>query len=369
MNGLAGMRILMTTDTVGGVWSYATSLSTELASLGAEMHLVTMGPAGRPEQRAMLRGTGVHLIETDLALEWQDPDAFDLENARDALLALERQIRPDIVHLNSFREANFAWSSPVVVVAHSCVTSWAHACNDSGFLSESRWRRYGQLVADGLASASAWAAPTQAFATIMARIYAPPQPGLAIWNGVAEPPSNIGPKDNFILTAGRMWDRAKNLGALAAVANDISLPIHVAGAHTEADDRGPVRLLGELPQSELHQWMLRTAIFASPALYEPFGLSVLEAAASGCALVLADIPTFRELWQDAAVFVVPSDIAALRSTLNWIASDHQARSVLQRSATRRARRYTLQKMAARYSHLYLGLSGRQSNHHLAEACA
>jgi len=369
MNGLAGMRILMTTDTVGGVWSYATTLSAALASFGAEIHLVTMGPAARPDQRVMLRRTGIHLIETGIALEWQDPEALDLEHARGTLLALERQIRPDLVHLNSFREATFAWCAPVVVVAHSCVTSWAHACNDTGFLSESRWRRYGELVADGLASASVWAAPTRAFADTIARIYTPPQPGIAIWNGVAKTPSHVGPKENFILTAGRMWDRAKNLGTLAAVADDVALPIHVAGAHTEADDRRPVRLLGELPQAELHRWMSRAAIFASPALYEPFGLSVLEAAAHGCALVLADIPTFRELWQDAAIFIVPSDIAALRSTLTWIASDHRARSALQRSARRRARRYTLQKMAARYSDLYLGLTGRHSNHHLAEACA
>jgi glycosyltransferase involved in cell wall biosynthesis len=369
MNGLAGMRILMTTDTVGGVWSYATTLCAALASLGAEIHLVAMGPAARPDQRATLRGTGIHLTETGLALEWQDPDAFDLEHARGALLALGRKIRPDLVHLNSFREANFAWCAPVLVVAHSCVTSWARACNDTGFLSDPRWCRYGELVADGLASASAWAAPTQAFADTIARIYAPPQPGLAIWNGVAQTPSNIGPKEDFILTAGRMWDRAKNLAALAAAATDVSPPIYVAGAHTEADDRHPVRLLRELPQTELHRWMSRAAIFASPALYEPFGLSVLEAAAHGCALVLADIPTFRELWQDAAVFVVPADIAALRSTLAWIATDHRARSALQRSAKRRARRYTLQKMAARYSELYLGLTGRQSNHYLAEACA
>ncbi len=31
-----------------------------------------------------------------------------------------------------------------------------------------------------------------------------------------------------------------------------------------------------------------------PARYEPFGLSVLEAALSGCALVLGDIPSLRE---------------------------------------------------------------------------
>ena len=51
--------------------------------------------------------------------------------------------------------------------------------------------------------------------------------------------------------------------------------------------------------------MARTAVFVSPALYEPFGLAVLEAAQAGCALVLSDIPTFRELWDGVALFVAP----------------------------------------------------------------
>ena len=52
--------------------------------------------------------------------------------------------------------------------------------------------------------------------------------------------------------------------------------------------------------------MGRAAIYALPARYEPFGLSILEAALSGCALVIGDIPSLREIWADAALFV-PSD--------------------------------------------------------------
>ncbi|MEB3829625.1 glycosyltransferase [Phormidium sp. CCY1219] len=59
---------------------------------------------------------------------------------------------------------------------------------------------------------------------------------------------------------------------------------------------------------ELSHWYARAAIYAFPARYEPFGLSVLEAALSGCALVLGDIPRLREMWGDAAVFANP-DVA------------------------------------------------------------
>ena len=55
------------------------------------------------------------------------------------------------------------------------------------------------------------------------------------------------------------------------------------------------------------------AIYALPARYEPFRLEVLEAAAPGCALVLGDIASLRELWDGAALFVAPDDDRALRA--------------------------------------------------------
>jgi len=370
MSRLSSTRILMTTDTVGGVWSHATALATRLASFGADVHLVTLGPPPRADQRAMLDSTKIHLIETDLALEWQDPEAADLDRARRVLSRLAQKIRPDIVHLNSYREATFDWHAPVVLVAHSCVNSWGHACHDTAFLAEPRWRRYSQLVAAGLAEASAWVAPTCAFGETVASLYTPPRPGVLIWNGFTPAFQTIMPKQPLILAAGRMWDKAKNLAALAAVADAVPYPVQVAGAGAEpGQPRLPIQLLGELPQTELWQRMAGAAIFTSPALYEPFGLSVLEAAAAGCALVLADIPTFRELWQDAAIFVALSDDNALRRALSWLAADADACTALQRAARRRARRYAPGRMAARYAELYLDLLSRRSTQTLVESCA
>jgi len=48
-----------------------------------------------------------------------------------------------------------------------------------------------------------------------------------------------------------------------------------------------VAMLGELAESHLATFFARAAIGVFPARYEPFGLAVLEAALSECALVLA----------------------------------------------------------------------------------
>src|SRR3546814_15067984 len=80
-------------------------------------------------------------------------------------------------------------------------------------------------------------------------------------------------------------------------------------------------------------WRERAGIFVSPSLYEPFGLAVLEAAMSGCALLLSDIPTFRELWDGAAVFTPAGDSDALADRLQAMAASHDL--VSRRSEERR----------------------------------
>ena len=56
-------RILITTDTVGGVWTYATTLARALARRRCDVVLVTVGPPPRPEQLAeLIRAEEVVLV-------------------------------------------------------------------------------------------------------------------------------------------------------------------------------------------------------------------------------------------------------------------------------------------------------------------
>ena len=112
------------------------------------------------------------------------------------------------------------------------------------------------------------------------------------------------------------------------------------------------RILGRLPPRELSKWYGRAAIYALPARYEPFGLSVLEAALSGCALVLGDIESLRETWGDAAVFVPPDDHAKLTGALRELMSDPRRREALARRSAARAKSFTPELMAADYLDAY-----------------
>jgi glycosyltransferase involved in cell wall biosynthesis len=361
MNPSATIRILMTSDAVGGVWTYSTGLASALAAAGMEVHLVTLGPSPQRERRSMLRGR-VRLIESNLALEWQDPGADDLPNARRFLEDLEDEIQPDVIHLNGFREATFDWLAPVLVVAHSCVNSWALACDDSEWLAEPKWQNYTRAVAAGLNKAQAWVSPSRAFHDVICTLYRPISPGAVIWNGIPPPVSPPSSKRRFILAAGRMWDAAKNVSALVSASKGLDWPLFVAAARSDfrSNGAGGVTFMGELAHSALRARMQRAAIFVSPARYEPFGLSVLEAASAGCALVLSDIPTFRELWSGAALFVDPSDDRALHRALAVLCADDRERARLQLAARERSERYSLMQTADAYRALYQSLLASRS---------
>jgi glycosyltransferase involved in cell wall biosynthesis len=354
MNQSAPVRILMTSDTVGGVWTYATSLASALAAMDAEVYLVTMGPAAHGAKRGMLRDERVRLIESPLALEWQDPAGGDLLSARQCLEDLEDAIQPDIVHLNSFREANFDWLAPVVVVTHSCVNSWGLACNDTAWLSDPKWQRYTQAAVTGLNKAQAWVSPSRAFHDVISGLYRPSSPGTVIWNGVTPATSSVSEKRRFILAAGRIWDSAKNIATLARASRGLDWPVLVAGPTlgSHLDNVNGVTLIGDLTHDGLRKHMQHAAIFVSPARYEPFGLSVLEAASRGCALVLSDIPTFRELWDGAALFVNANDGDGLRHALAALCRDDGERARLQAAALKRSQRFSLAQTATAYRTLY-----------------
>src|SRR5690606_28205132 len=113
-----------------------------------------------------------------------------------------------------------------------------------------------------------------------------------VYNGRRPPRLAAAAKDDFILTAGRLWDEAKNIAILDPLAPRLRWPVYAAGDTVSPDGKRArlqrLRWLGRVDGATLQGWMARAAIFVLPARYEPFGLAPLEAALAGCALVLGD---------------------------------------------------------------------------------
>jgi glycogen(starch) synthase len=359
------MKVLMTADTIGGVWTYALELARGLQRHGIHVVLATMGrPLSASQTAEVARLTDVSVHETSYQLEWMPAAWSDVDRAGEWLLDLENEMRPDVIHLNGYAHGALPWMAPTIVVGHSCVRSWWEAVRGSAVSDE--WDVYTERVRSGLAAANAVVAPSHAMLGALVRHYGPLSHALVIPNGRDERLFAPARKEPFVFAAGRVWDEAKNIAALDDVAAELPWPTFVAGADVAPDGRrrplANAETLGVLDQQTMAWWLARAGIYAFPALYEPFGLSVLEAALSGCALVLGDIPSLREVWGDAATFVPPNDRAALARALRWLCEDSTLRGAHAARARRRALLYDTERMAESYIALYGSLrTGRSAN--------
>lgn len=360
---LAGRRILLTTDAVGGVWTYTLDLARGLSAAGADIVLGLMGPSASETMRTTAAATPrLRLLDTGLPLDWlaDTPDSV-LAAGRDVARLAEAE-RCDLVQLHSPAfAAGAALNVPVVATHHSCHATWWAAVKPGLPLPDDmRWRA--ALVADGLRNADAVVAPSTAHAHAVARAYALSSPPLAIRNGRSlgiEEPADVCARAPFAFTSGRLWDEGKNAEALDRAAARLDVPIVAAGAAQSPEGQSvsfaSLQLQGAISEDAIRLWLSRAPVYASAALYEPFGLGVLEAAQAGCALVLSDIPSFRELWSGACLFVPPHDDEAIAARIGSLLGEPALLRRLSGRALRRSRHYSLEAMVSGTVRLHANL--------------
>jgi glycogen synthase len=344
-------RVLMTADCVGGVWNYCLELASALASFGIEIIMVTMGPLPSKAQRAeMSRIPNVDLFESDYKPEWMDDPWVSVDAAGYWLLDVARRFQPDVIHLNGFCHAVLAWQRPVAVVAHSCVRSWWTAVRTGPIPAQ--FDEYTRRVSAGLRAASVVIAPTAAMLDDIDKHYRLEVPRAVIPNSRVAQQYFPATKQEFILTAGRLWDEAKGISLLDEIAPALKWPTCAAGEyrHPSGHQRSirNLKILGQLSNRHLAEYLGKAAIYAAPALYEPFGLSVLEAALSGCALVLSDIPNFRENWTGAALIIERNNCDLWLKSLQNLIENPDLRLALGERARERAAAFSPEKMGRAY---------------------
>jgi glycosyltransferase involved in cell wall biosynthesis len=351
----------MTADTVGGVWTFALELARALDPHYVEIILVTMGGLPSDEQRREAGAiANLKLLASNYRLEWMNNPWGDVDDSGRWLLELAARYEPDLIHLNGYCHGALPFEVPVIVTAHSCVLSWWNAVRSEDAPPE--WNTYRRRVPEGLRAADLITAPSEAMRLEIERHYGPGLPATCtIPNGRASGMFRPEKKKPMVFAAGRLWDEAKNIQALASIAADLPWPVWLAG-----DDRQPgtapasdawksasgALYLGRLAPRTMADCCAFAAIYAHPARYEPFGLTVLEAAMSGCALVLGDIPSLRENWNGAAVFVPPDEPELLKAALLNLIERPDLREELRQRSLSRARLFSAEGMAAGYMDAY-----------------
>lgn len=336
-------RLLMSVDAVGGIWRYAMDLAGALRETGVETVFVGFGPAPSANQRREANRIGV-LEWLPVPPDWMADDEADLDPISDRLTELAHKHAVELLHLNLPSQAvGLQLQIPIVVVSHSCVTTWFEAVRACGLPEYWLWQKTRNRR--GFDRADMVLAPSRSHAAALTRCYGTID-NLSVVHNASSAPCLRPVKECFVFAAGRWWDEGKNGVLLDRAASRIRWPVVMAGAC-----EGPggewlaikhAEHLGELSHDRTMALMSRAAIVVSPSLYEPFGLAALEAARCGAALVLSDIDTYRELWDGSALFADPRDPEALADSLDRLARDADLRAELGHGARRRSSQFTLE---------------------------
>ena len=357
------MKILMTTDAIGGVWHYAIDLVQHLMSEQIEVVLVCMGPEpGMSKQETVerLQKKGLIFYHRPYRLEWMDDPWEDIEQANAWIRMICEKEKPSLLHFNNYAPAGMDWSIPSVLVAHSCLASWWHEVKKEKL--PDRYQRYFKTVQKAFQKADTVIFPSMGLLDACKQLYGQIRDPRVVYNGLAFSFSDslheFNSKMPIAFSMGRLWDEAKNIGLLLRAAPDIEGEIFIAGVKSE-DISCPrnVRFLGELTRQQVLNWLKISAVYVLPVKYEPFGLSFLEAASCQCALVGGDIPTLREIWGESMTYVHTDDPKELSSTCNALLSDPFESRWRGEEAYQTAKKYPLSEKTARYMKIYRELLG------------
>jgi glycosyltransferase involved in cell wall biosynthesis len=224
----------------------------------------------------------------------------------------------------------------------------------------------------GLAGADAVVAPSAWMLDRISEYYCRPQRGEVIYPG--RNPIFFNPyvgKDDSVLAVGRLLDAGKQISLLTQHTHPLPIcivgsdtPVHgPAGVPIQADvklsiDEINVALKGPQTEAQLRTLYSRAAIYAATSRYEPFDMAAVEAAFSRCAIVANDIPSFREIWGDAALYFRENDASSLASAIRRLSDQRDLCRTYGNRAYQRAREcFTSKRMIDQYMELYHSLLG------------
>jgi glycosyltransferase involved in cell wall biosynthesis len=358
------MHVLVTADTVGGVWTYTRELVTGLSQRGVRVTLVSFGEVPSAAQCEWLdKLRDVDYRATAFGLEWMQDAREDLRTSSQFLRQLIAEAKPDLLHFSQYCYGAIECGIPKVVVGHSDVLSWWMGVHKRPAPDNDWIRGYREIVSTGLAGADVVVAPSQWMLNSLREHYGPQRQGMVIYNG--RNPALFNPhvsKEDLVVSVGRAWDQGKNVSLLTRANH--TTPVWIVGPEwhpdpafrhhrTEPDRTRGVRFCGPMAEPQLRHLFSRASMYAATSQYEPFGLAPVEAAFSRCAIIANDIPAFRELWGETACYFDYNDADNLAEKIGLLRHDRELRSTYANLAYRRAKqRFTAERMVGDYLNLY-----------------
>ncbi|MGF1507221.1 MAG: glycosyltransferase family 4 protein [Anaerolineae bacterium] len=231
------------------------------------------------------------------------------------------------------------------------------------------------VVPRGVARAAHVITPSEsARQDVIARYGAPPQKVSAVAHGVEPrftpegPLYDLPPGDPVVLRVGTLQPRKNHSTLVRAMAAVPGARLVIAGGRGWAYDAVRaeieraglacrVSLIGYVPDADLPSLYRCADVFVYPALYEGFGLPVLEAMASGTPVIAADRASLPEVVGEAGLLVDPLDAAARAAAIRRVLADRALADRLRAAGIERAAGFTWGKAAAAVWTIYQHVLG------------
>ncbi len=173
--------------------------------------------------------------------------------------------------------------------------------------------------------------------------------------------------EKFILTVGTIERRKNQLAILKAVAKEkLDITVVILGKPTEyitqlnrfISESGihkQVMFLHHTTTEELQAIYQMAEVMVYPSFFEGFGLPVLEAQASGCAVITSNISSLPEAGGEGALYINPGDISQIGTSIKNVITDKQLRKGLILKGTANTALFSEKFVAEKLMKLYTEL--------------
>jgi glycosyltransferase involved in cell wall biosynthesis len=118
---------------------------------------------------------------------------------------------------------------------------------------------------------------------------------------------------------------------------------------------GQVTLLTGLSDLEVRCAYMLCSLFVFPSAYEGFGIPILEAMAAKRPMVLSNLPVFREITEDQAIYFPPDDVDAIADAIAIGLTASDARERMVQYGLRRLPDFSFDRLADGMVNVYEGL--------------
>ena len=338
-------KILMTTDVKSEIWDYSLTLSRSLLKhFNAEISMISMGGKPTDRQKEELENLNIEFQFTDFQHDiFADIEANqDISNIKTLFENTIKEFNPHIIHLNH-GYPNFDFKTPCVFT-----------CHDN--LLNKNLLNYKQTINKSLNNADIIIAQSKFTAECLMKTYNLKTGIRIIYNGIDYNPYSGSPESPTLVACENSPNPGKNINFLLNIAyklpDNIKMKIIVDSKPYRKPPRN-VEFFTNLAGSELQAVYKNSSIYLALSNYESNGLSSIQAAYSGCAILANDLPIFKELWGDCAyIFERDNPNSLMRCINNLIENRHFFEITSRNCQAKALSMFNSKRMAYEYINLY-----------------